>query len=390
MSHIFISYSHKDKKYVHKLQDALQKEGFEVWIDDRIDYGTEWPKVIQNQLDICNAFIVVVSEDAYESEWVQNEVARAKRKGKPFFPLLLQGDPWLSVEATQYVNVTGGLLPPEKFYKRLEKVTPKKRKSIFQEGLQNSEEVTLRSIEDIDAAMVEKIKLLLSDWASTANTKRNILRELGLIARASNLDEEKNFIAKIVVKGLFDKDIKIRNIAIAILSEIGPPAIEPVLEIRLDQIPGRKRGRWVAMDIFSLMGIEAIPNLISNVNKYKNGDIILDVLCYRMPIESVIGALKDFFLQTELASHQRETVFSKLRNYNNWYEAELKEFLHKGIKHPDPLVRVMSSKWYVIVFPSDARLAFKELLKDDTLVEHSYNQQTVSAFVTEALMKIPK
>jgi hypothetical protein len=125
MGHIFISYSHRDKDYVHSLQKALQKEGFEVWIDDRIDYGTEWPKVIQKHLDQCDAFIVVVSENAYESKWVQNELARAGRKKKPFFPLLLQGDPWLSVEATQYVDVTDGSLPDERFYQRLALVVPR-------------------------------------------------------------------------------------------------------------------------------------------------------------------------------------------------------------------------------------------------------------------------
>ena len=127
MGHIFISYSHKDKKYVHKLQAALQEEGFEVWIDDRIDYGTEWPKVIQRRLDECDAFIVVVSENAYQSEWVQNEVTRASRKKKPFFPLLLQGEPWLSVEARSYVDVTDGSLPDEKFYRGLSLVSPRKK-----------------------------------------------------------------------------------------------------------------------------------------------------------------------------------------------------------------------------------------------------------------------
>jgi formylglycine-generating enzyme required for sulfatase activity len=122
MSYIFISYSHKDKAYVHRLQQGLQHEGFEVWIDDRIDYGTEWPKVIQKRLDECDAFIVVVSENAYASKWVQNEVARAARKKKTVFPLLLQGDPWLSVEATQYFDVTNGSLPDEKFYQRLSSV----------------------------------------------------------------------------------------------------------------------------------------------------------------------------------------------------------------------------------------------------------------------------
>ena len=43
MGHIFISYSHTDKEYVYKLADAMQSEGLEIWIDDRIDYGTRWP-----------------------------------------------------------------------------------------------------------------------------------------------------------------------------------------------------------------------------------------------------------------------------------------------------------------------------------------------------------
>jgi Tol biopolymer transport system component len=119
MGHIFISYSHKDKEYVHTLRNALISAGFDVWIDDRIDYGTRWPKVIQDQLDACQAFIVVISANSYDSEWVQNEVARAKRKGKPFFPLLLSGEPWLSVEATQYFDVRDGTTPDERFYARL-------------------------------------------------------------------------------------------------------------------------------------------------------------------------------------------------------------------------------------------------------------------------------
>jgi hypothetical protein len=130
MSHIFISYSHKDSKYVERLEKKLIEEGFNVWIDHRIDYGSQWPKAIQNSLDACDVFIVVVTENSFESEWVQNEVARAKRKRKPFFPLLLQGDPWLSIEATQYVDVQGEILPSEKFYQRLSEATSRAKKNL--------------------------------------------------------------------------------------------------------------------------------------------------------------------------------------------------------------------------------------------------------------------
>jgi hypothetical protein len=127
MGHIFISYSHKDKEYIHRLQEALQNKGFDVWIDDRIDYGTEWPKIIQDYLDSSDAFIVVVSENSYHSEWVQSEVARAKRKKKPFFPLLFQGEPWLSIEARNYVDVTDKSLPNEKFFQDIACVVPRNK-----------------------------------------------------------------------------------------------------------------------------------------------------------------------------------------------------------------------------------------------------------------------
>ena len=127
MSHIFISYSHTDKDYVHKLQEALQNEGFEVWIDDRIDYGTVWPKVIQNQLDTSDALILVMSPRSFESFWVQNELERAREDGIPIFPLLLEGRQWLSVQTLQYADVRDKSLPPEKFYKQLEEVTPRKK-----------------------------------------------------------------------------------------------------------------------------------------------------------------------------------------------------------------------------------------------------------------------
>jgi hypothetical protein len=121
MGHIFISYSHKDKEYVHKLAEALQAENFEAWIDDRIDYGTRWSIVIEDAIDSCDGFILVASENAHRSEWVQHEVARAQRLQKRVFPLLLDGSPWLTFESIQYFDVRDGKLPNEKFFKALVK-----------------------------------------------------------------------------------------------------------------------------------------------------------------------------------------------------------------------------------------------------------------------------
>ena len=124
MSHIFISYSHKDTEYAHKLADVLQNKGFVVWIDERLDYGSQWPHEIQKQLDSCFAFIVIMSPRSFASEWVQSELQRAKRKLKPVFPMLLEGDePWLSVESTQYYDVRGEKFPDERFFSALAKLS---------------------------------------------------------------------------------------------------------------------------------------------------------------------------------------------------------------------------------------------------------------------------
>ena len=123
MSHIFISYSHKDRRYVEKLEGKLIEEGFNVWIDHRIDYGSQWTETIERAIDNCDAYIVVMSEDAKKSEWVQREVIHAERRNKPFFPLLLSGEFWFSLGNIQFVNVTNGSLPPENFYRHLSSVT---------------------------------------------------------------------------------------------------------------------------------------------------------------------------------------------------------------------------------------------------------------------------
>ena len=46
MAHIFISYSHQDSDYAHRLADALINRELSVWMDDEIDYGEQWPNVI--------------------------------------------------------------------------------------------------------------------------------------------------------------------------------------------------------------------------------------------------------------------------------------------------------------------------------------------------------
>lgn len=117
--HVFMSYSHKDSDYTHKLVEEMERHHIPVWIDDRIDYGTRWPHVIQEKIDTCGAFVLIMSDNARASDWVNNELTYAIGKGKKIFPLLLKGELWLAVASIQYVNVQNRRLPQELFYQTL-------------------------------------------------------------------------------------------------------------------------------------------------------------------------------------------------------------------------------------------------------------------------------
>jgi len=117
--HVFISYSHRDSDFTHKLAQEIERHNIPVWIDDRIDYGTRWPHVIQEKIDSCKAFLLIMSENARASDWVNNELTYALGKGKKIFPLLLKGEIWLAVASIQCVNVRNRKLPEESFYQAL-------------------------------------------------------------------------------------------------------------------------------------------------------------------------------------------------------------------------------------------------------------------------------
>jgi hypothetical protein len=51
----FVSYSHTDRGYATRLADYLAENGVVCWIDHRLDYGTQWPDVIETQIDACAA-----------------------------------------------------------------------------------------------------------------------------------------------------------------------------------------------------------------------------------------------------------------------------------------------------------------------------------------------
>lgn len=121
MGHIFISYSRKDEQYVNKLVEALENEGFDVWIDRELLTGDTWIQVINHKIDTCDAFVIVMTENSKESTWVRREVLYAIQEGKKIFPLLLQGKLWMYLQDFNFFKVINESIPDRKFFKDIEK-----------------------------------------------------------------------------------------------------------------------------------------------------------------------------------------------------------------------------------------------------------------------------
>jgi serine/threonine protein kinase len=122
--HLFISYSRRDKDYAQQLTDHMASNGFEVWIDSQIDYGDAWFDEIEQAIKTCAAFLLVMTPESQNSEWVKKEILLAKRYKKPIFPLLLGGQEFGIVIDIQFADVQDHQMPDANFHRRL-------RRSVF-------------------------------------------------------------------------------------------------------------------------------------------------------------------------------------------------------------------------------------------------------------------
>lgn len=117
METIFISYSHKDKKWkeriVRHLQVLAQQGHLETWDDKQIGGGEEWYKKIMRAINECRVAILLVSANSLTSEFIlKEEVPRllALREAGQLrlIPLLIEPCSWQEVKWLQELNVRPG------------------------------------------------------------------------------------------------------------------------------------------------------------------------------------------------------------------------------------------------------------------------------------------
>ncbi|MBE6819584.1 MAG: toll/interleukin-1 receptor domain-containing protein [Ruminococcaceae bacterium] len=92
--YVFISYSSEDTEQANWVKSTLESNGIPCWIANKsIHGGKNFSNEIPNAINGCSAFVIVLTKNSQESEWVQDEILEAREAKKRILPFVLDDTP---------------------------------------------------------------------------------------------------------------------------------------------------------------------------------------------------------------------------------------------------------------------------------------------------------
>lgn len=91
-SRVFISHARADAAEIDLLDEALERQGWQTWVDrNMLTGGQEWSEELRKAIEECGALLVCVSPASMASRVVRQEYEYALQLGKPVLAVLLAG-----------------------------------------------------------------------------------------------------------------------------------------------------------------------------------------------------------------------------------------------------------------------------------------------------------
>ena len=88
--YIFISYSHRNSAEVIGTIRLIHDKMYQLWYDEGIPAGSDWPRNIAVHMDDCQAVLFFMSRTALESPNCLSEMTTAARQGKKILLMKLE------------------------------------------------------------------------------------------------------------------------------------------------------------------------------------------------------------------------------------------------------------------------------------------------------------
>ena len=81
MSQIFISYAHEDQALAIRLNDDLERDGFDPWLNcKRMEVGVEWEPTVEIEIQKSRYFLALISQQSLDKRgYIQKEIKLALR-----------------------------------------------------------------------------------------------------------------------------------------------------------------------------------------------------------------------------------------------------------------------------------------------------------------------
>ena len=89
MADLFISYSRRDREFVVRLNAALEKRDYDVWVDlEDIPPTADWMEEIRTGIEGSDAYVFVISPDSIASKVCRQELDHAVEHNKRLVPVV--------------------------------------------------------------------------------------------------------------------------------------------------------------------------------------------------------------------------------------------------------------------------------------------------------------
>lgn len=88
---VFISYSSKDTEAANAVRMVLQQNGIDCWMaPESIPMGGDYSNAIPNAVEECDLFLLILSKNSQESNWVPKELDLAITYNKQIIPFQIE------------------------------------------------------------------------------------------------------------------------------------------------------------------------------------------------------------------------------------------------------------------------------------------------------------
>ncbi len=236
MSHVYISYTNEDKDYVDLIEAELGERGHSAWRDtSQIADGADWEAAIAAALDNAYAIILMLSQNALQSEWVQKEIDFAVTHSVPLIAVHLD-DCELPTQAAELSLVS---------LQRLQEAQGIEQLNLYRQSM-----ITLINLLEENRPVLRHIRAL--------QNADDVVREHA----AQKLGELDDPIAtQALISALGDPDVDVRYAAAEALGKLrSQTALKPLIRTLTDDDPD------VIAAAATSLGALALPEAISELD----------------------------------------------------------------------------------------------------------------------------